>query len=293
MDAVPRVKTGLLAIERQRNGQVATRGIAAKDGLCRIVLGKGIVLISQHHCLDVLVGDDFAVVLDFVGLAGERHNHVLALLDHGFQGGTVGLVILAHLDDDGVEVSVVQLLGQRAGGTCLGEVKAFYLGIVGTAAGERRCRTVLVADGGHSDAAALQVVNGQNVVVVLDDGDAAGRELTLEHSSLLRVHVTDQVGRIHSLGSGEVKRILVAQDLLAALINYLLGNGTAGHGTLHRSNLIADVLGHEQHVVAGQQGIDTCRALQHLGCSLHVQRIGKDQAIEAHLATQERVHTVS
>ena len=94
------------------------------------------------------------------------------------------------------------------------------------------------------------------------------------------------------LRRGEFKRIFVSQDLLAAFINHLLGKGSTGNGTLHCCNFIVDILGHEQHVVAGQQRIDTGRALEHLGRPLHVQRIGEDKAVKAQFVTQERGHTV-
>ena len=82
VDAVASIKSGLLAVKRQRNGQIAVSRVSAKDGLCRIVLGKGGVLVGEHYCLDMLVGDGGAVVLDVVGLAGDDHNDVFALLDH-------------------------------------------------------------------------------------------------------------------------------------------------------------------------------------------------------------------
>ena len=92
------------------------------------------------------------------------------------------------------------------------------------------------------------------------------------------------------LGRGEFKRILVSQDLLAAFVNHLLGKGSTGDGTLYCRDFIVDVLGHEQNVVASQQRVDTSRSIEHLGSPLHVQRIGEDQAIKAHVATQERVY---
>ena len=185
MDAVARLITGFLAFKGQRYGEVTSRRITAEDGLCRIILGKAVVLISQYHSLDVLVGDGLTIVFDLVGFAGQRHDDVLALLDHGIEGGPVGSIILSHLDDDGVEVAVVQLFGKGAGRTGLVQVKTLDLGIIGTAAREHGFGPLGVADGGHGNASALQVVDRQNVVVVLDDGDAACRELALEHSSLL------------------------------------------------------------------------------------------------------------
>ena len=185
MDAVTGLITGFLAIKGQRDGKVSTCSIAAEYGLCGIILGKVVVLISQYHSLDVLIGNGFAVILDLVRLACERHNDILTLLDHSIEGSPVFRVILSYLDDDGVEVAVIQLLGKGAGRTGFNEVKALYLRIIGTAAGKHRCRSVLVADGGHSDAPALQVVYGQNIVVVLDDCDATCRELSLKDCSLL------------------------------------------------------------------------------------------------------------
>ena len=98
---------------------------------------------------------------------------------------------------------------------------------------------------------ALQVVDGQDIVIVLDDGDAACRELALEHLGLLRIDVVQEVGGVDVLAARESQRILVAQDLLATLIDQALAEGATVDSGFDSGNLVADVFGHEQHVVAG------------------------------------------
>ena len=81
----------------------------------------------------MLVGDGFAVVLDFVWLASEHHNDVLAFLDHCFQGFTVSAAVIAYLQNNGVEVTVLQLFGKCTGITGFVKVKPTHLGIICTA----------------------------------------------------------------------------------------------------------------------------------------------------------------
>ena len=237
------------------------------------------------------MGDGIAVVLDVIGLARNHYNDVLALLGHSLEGGTVGFVVLAHLDNDGVEVAVMQLLGEFVGRAGLSQVKALDLGIVGTAACEFTGRALLVTDGGHGDVAALQVVDGQDVIVILDDGDAAGGELALEYLGIRGIDVIHQIGRVHVLAAGEPHGVLVTQYLLAALVDDALADFAIGDSGLDSSNLVTDVLGHEQHVVASQQGVDTGRAVQHLGGAFHVEGVGKNETVKIHLVAQQGSHT--
>ena len=46
---------------------------------------------------------------------------------------------------------------------------------------------------------ALQVVDGQDIVIVFNDGDAAGSELAFENAGPGRVHVICQIGGIYML----------------------------------------------------------------------------------------------
>ena len=78
-------------------------------------------------------------------------------------------------------MSVVQLLSEFACRASLGQVKALNLGIVGAATCELALCASLVTYSSDSDVTTLQVVNRQDVVIVLDDGNAASGELALEH----------------------------------------------------------------------------------------------------------------
>ena len=139
------------------------------------------------------------VLLKLSGEALRDDKHLLTLDVNHVEGLTN---VMKQLHDNGVEVAVMQLLGKGSRIARLVKVKTLYLGIIGAAALEHGRGAFLVADGGYSDVAALQVVDGQDIVIILDDGDAPCRELTFKHIGLSRIHLVGKIGGAHVLTVG-------------------------------------------------------------------------------------------
>ena len=92
------------------------------------------------------------------------------------------------------------------------------------------------------------------------------------------------------LRRSQVERVLITQDFLAALIDDALLERTASDSILDGGDFSGHVFGHEQHIVACQQGIDASRPVEQLGGTFHVQGISEDETLEVHMVSQQGGH---
>ena len=162
-----------------------------------------------------------------------------------------------------------------------------HRGIVGTARSKHVVHAATLVEGHHGDVATLQVAHRQHIVVVTQHGDAAGTQLAMQGLTLTIVQVAHDARGFDKLHAAKAQGILVAQQASAVVVDSLLRERASVHGSHDGIEFGLHVAWHEQHVVAGKQGVDTRRALQGLSGALHGECIGEYQSLEAQLVAQQ------
>ena len=213
---------------------------------------------------------------------------------------------VADLGVDDVNISPIQLGTQIAGDGGVGEAVVVDLsalgdqtGLTGTVPAHQHLGTLVVVGDQHQDLGVLGDLQGQDALIVTDDGDSGSGDVTL-HGTVLGGTDGGQ-----SLLQGVVSGVVI-QDATVLLDGQDTGDGVVdtGHGDgavldsgddtvddgvqVSQVSLRVQGAGHADHVQTSLDGDDDgLDLIPGAGDTGHVHGVGDHDALEAHLALQQ------
>ena len=268
------------------NRQLPFRGYATQQELSRILLRQGGILVGHDNRLGLLYR--LLISLSGIGQGEERHEQLFLgrqLPQRHTLGNADGV---NAADDDIVALQLTVDALHLRGGRLASDAEVSHRIIASQHLLEGT--VVLIAKGQHRDLSAIELLEGHNSPLVLQQRDRLGIQFSGQPSGMRTVQPLRQAFQLDGPILMQSRYIFITEYLQATLLDRLHRDDTLVDRSLHGGEVGQGSRGSQQDIIAGQQRLDARIVATIGGGPFHGQRVGEAKPREAPLLSQQIGH---